>query len=299
MRAKMFAAEKKGQKVDADDFGVDDGEALRRGFGEFQHEVRLISSLSHANIVRLFGIMLNPLRMVMELCQHGDLLSALAESKVWPQLPPNGNAPVPPLCARIVRDVASGMAYLHAQHPPIAHRDLRSPNVFLVSLDANAPCCAKVADFGLSVVVTVFQKEALSSWQWMAPEAQMGDKYTERCDVYSFAMVANEVYTAQIPFLEYEHTVRQADMFKRIVHDALRPTIPRYVPQSVRQVIEAMWLTDPLRRLPMAECVRVLAGETGVLQQDAPLVAYTPSVSSLPTMRVVVELPCSACKAAA
>ena len=53
-------------------------------------------------------------------------------------LPPPAHAPSPSssscprwdvLGARIALDVAEGLAYLHAQDPPLMHRDLKSPNV--------------------------------------------------------------------------------------------------------------------------------------------------------------------------
>jgi len=37
-----------------------------------------------------------------------------------------------------------GMHHLATQSPPIVHRDLRSPNVFVMKLDENAPQLAKV-----------------------------------------------------------------------------------------------------------------------------------------------------------
>lgn len=43
------------------------------------------------------------------------------------------------------------MAFLHALSPPLLHRDLKSPNVFMASLDEHGlQPMAKVADFGLS-----------------------------------------------------------------------------------------------------------------------------------------------------
>jgi serine/threonine protein kinase len=39
---------------------------------------------------------------------------------------------------RIALDVARGMAFLHALKPPLLHRDLKSPNVFMASLDERA-----------------------------------------------------------------------------------------------------------------------------------------------------------------
>jgi hypothetical protein len=122
-------------------------------FAEFQHEAALMSKLPHANIVALHGIMLAPLRLVMEYCQHGDLLSVLEKQALWkgPVNIDDAGAAIPPVCWKIISDIAQGMAFLHAQQPPIAHRDLRSPNVFLVSLDPNAACCAKVSNVCLLI----------------------------------------------------------------------------------------------------------------------------------------------------
>ena len=51
----------------------------------------------------------------------------------------------------VALDIARAMEYLQECDPPIIHRDLRSPNVFLVDLgeELDRPH-AKVADFGLS-----------------------------------------------------------------------------------------------------------------------------------------------------
>lgn len=43
------------------------------------------------------------------------------------------------------------MRYLHNITPPVIHRDLRTPNIFLSSLSEDPSTIrAKVADFGLS-----------------------------------------------------------------------------------------------------------------------------------------------------
>ncbi len=178
--------------------------ALLQGFADFQHEATLMSSLQHPNIVRLYGIMLNPLCLVMEFCAEGDLRTLLERQRLWGGPVPADAREMPPLCMKIAQDVARGMRLLHAQSPPIAHRDLRSPNIFLVSLDPSSVVCAKVADFGLSVAVTSRQTLALSSWQWMSPEAQLGKSYSHLCDLYSYAMVVSELFTQRVPFSEYD-----------------------------------------------------------------------------------------------
>ena len=154
-------------------------EQVGEGFVEFQHEVSMMSKLEHSNLVRLYGIMLNPLRMVMEMCEEGDLLHALRDGKLGPNQADaewEGKQRDPPsaLAMKIIEDIAMGMHHLHSLQPPIAHRDLRSPNVLLCSLDPKAPVCAKVSDFGLSAGVSEGLQQGLSTWQWMSPEAQQG-----------------------------------------------------------------------------------------------------------------------------
>jgi serine/threonine protein kinase len=82
-----------------------------------------------------------PLRMVLELCAEGDLLDALGKNKITSR----------ELKLRIAIDVANGMNFLHRLIPPLAHRDLRSPNVLLKTLDyATDEVVAKIGDFGLT-----------------------------------------------------------------------------------------------------------------------------------------------------
>ena len=58
-----------------------------------------------------------------------------------------------------------GMKYLQSMVPPIIHRDLRSPNIFLMSNDPAAKVTAKVADFGLSRLVETKIGGVLGTWQ--------------------------------------------------------------------------------------------------------------------------------------
>jgi len=82
-----------------------------------------------------------------------------------------------PTVHRVASQVASGCAFLHAQRPPVLHRDLKSLNILL---DRNWD--AKVTDFGLSRSASGADSVCgASSWvermtamcgtyHWMAPE---------------------------------------------------------------------------------------------------------------------------------
>lgn len=75
--------------------------------------------------------------MVLEFCPFGALSY---------QLYKNHNLQLTPkLQLKITLDITLGLRCLHTVVPPIIHRDLRSPNVFLYSIDENDPVVAKVS----------------------------------------------------------------------------------------------------------------------------------------------------------
>ena len=80
----------------------------------------------------MIGITLNPLRMVLELITGGDLFNFIHPYKE------NRKKSLPSaefdwkLRLKFGLDIALGMRYLqHGLNPPVIHRDLRSPNIFV------------------------------------------------------------------------------------------------------------------------------------------------------------------------
>ena len=102
-----------------------------------------------------------------------------------------------------------GVCALHSLSPPLAHRDLKSPNIFL-SFDiplstiseelALSHPLAKVGDFGLSQF-TPFQLRAIQDKgtmghinpQGTAPEILRGQPYSVQADVYSLGLLLWEI----------------------------------------------------------------------------------------------------------
>ena len=106
---------------------------------EFVREMRLLSKLRHPNIVTVMGAVLDithePM-LIMEYMNHGSLYDLLHNRTVELE----GETILP-----ILRDIASGMRFLHCATPPVIHSDLKAANVLIDSRFR-----AKVADFGLS-----------------------------------------------------------------------------------------------------------------------------------------------------
>lgn len=137
----------------------------------------------------LFAHSLFQLMLVTELLERGSLY------RLYHTQPRPEPAKAALLHAvRVARDVARGVAYLHARD--IVHRDLKSPNVLLSHSGQ-----AKVGDFGLSRVKDLTRTMTkCGSALWCAPEVLRAERFTERCDIYSFAIIVFELLAWEEPF---------------------------------------------------------------------------------------------------
>ena len=242
------------------DISSDDGDM----FSEFQQEVSMMARLDHPNIIKLHGIMVAPLRLIVEFCAKGDLFHALKGGKITSFA----------LKKRLALDVAKGMYYLHNHDPAIAHRDLRSPNVFLFSLDASdeSTPCAKVADLGLAVSVTSRLKQSLLTWQWMAPEAYLGQNYDERCDLYSFGILCWEICVGNgsVPFDSYLKDMKVRELIIQVMDHGLRPFMepPELFHNDIGNLCEYLWQEDPSKRISFEECILALSKNPYMVDEE-------------------------------
>jgi len=163
-------------------------------------EVAVWTRLSHPNLVRLYGILTDPSHgpcLVLELCGTSlrSLLNQADEGQM--EIPWN-------IRQKWLMEVACGMTELHSLSPQsIIHRDLKAANVLLSSNDL-ASAVAKVTDFGVAMTLETVRSSSSAggggagTLQWMAPETFKG-RYSQKTDVYSFAVLAFEVVTNKVP----------------------------------------------------------------------------------------------------
>ena len=126
------------------------------------------SRVHHPNVVLFIGACLENLSFVVEYCERGSFFDVLQRKYHQDRRFRRRPVPVgeddeltPARVLSILRGAARGMSYLHAQTPPMIHRDLKSLNILvchvatvkfvpLTWLQVTEGWQGKVADFGHS-----------------------------------------------------------------------------------------------------------------------------------------------------
>ncbi|XP_074580495.1 wall-associated receptor kinase-like 14 isoform X2 [Curcuma longa] len=162
---------------------------------QVMNEIKLVSSVSHPNLVRLLGCCMEQsskgLILVYECMPNGTLAQHLQRQR-GPALPWT-------IRLAIAVDTAKAIAYLHSSvRPPIFHRDIKSSNILL-----DNHYHSKVADFGLSCMgladSATSQSHISTAPQgtpgYVDPQYHQNFHLSDKSDVYSFGVVLMEIVT--------------------------------------------------------------------------------------------------------
>ncbi|MBA0774096.1 hypothetical protein Gotri_009332 [Gossypium trilobum] len=188
-------------------------EKNENGVSFFAQEVETLSKQRHRFILQLMGACLEP---PMQGWIVTEFLSMTL--KDWLHGPGNNRRkerviPLPPLQERLNKavEIAQAMQYLHEQKPKVIHRDLKPSNIFLDEAKH-----VRVADFG--------HARFLRTFVYMAPEVIRCEPYNEKCDVYSFGIILNELITGNYPYTETNYG--PAKIALEVGDGKLRPALP-------------------------------------------------------------------------
>ncbi|WJZ84779.1 hypothetical protein VitviT2T_004368 [Vitis vinifera] len=178
---------------------------------QFETEVKILSTIRHANIVKLLCCISNETSslLVYEYMQKQSLDRWLHGKK---QRTSSMTSSVHnfvldwPTRLQIAIGAAKGLCHMHENcSAPIIHRDVKSSNILL-----DAEFNAKIADFGLAkMLVKQGEPDTMSgiagSYGYIAPEYAYTTKVNKKIDVYSFGVVLLELVTGREPNNGDEH----------------------------------------------------------------------------------------------
>lgn len=157
---------------------------------QVMNEIKLLSSVSHPNLVRLLGCCIENGEQILvyEYMPNGTLSQHLQRER----------GSVLPWTVRltIAAETARAIAHLHsAMNPPIYHRDIKSSNI-LLDFNFNS----KVADFGLSRFGMTDDSHVSTAPQgtpgYLDPQYHQNFHLSDKSDVYSFGVVLVEIITS-------------------------------------------------------------------------------------------------------
>jgi mitogen-activated protein kinase kinase kinase len=194
-----------------------------------KHEIGLLRELKHPNIVQYLGSNSDEvhLNIFLEYVAGGSVATMLVNYG------PLGES----LIANFVRQILTGLAYLHSQD--IIHRDIKGANILVDNKGS-----VKISDFGISKRVEASSlltggssKKAgnrvslQGSVFWMAPEVVKQTAYTRKADIWSLGCLIIEMLTGHHP---HPNCTQLQAIFKIGRGEDASPTIPENASQELR-----------------------------------------------------------------
>lgn len=234
------------------------------------------SDIDHPNLLRSIGVALDPthtsrLHHVTEMMtqslyrmlhdRDGERPNAPSASS----LPPSPLAPLDPaLLLRLAREIASGVAALHAHD--ITHGHLQSSTVLLTS-DLHV----KLSDIGalrLKSYAEVVLARRLSHPAYAAPEILIGTHTpTHASDVFAIGVLMCELRTRVVPWFGRSHTDIVAGVVRDHAHLRLLAAATSDEPDDATRsamrafddIVRDCWQTEPTERPSAATVAQRIA----------------------------------------
>ncbi|KAL5096967.1 hypothetical protein RYX36_001294 [Vicia faba] len=213
----------------------------------FRDELALFQKIRHPNVLQFLGAVTqsSPMMIVTEYLPKGDLRGFMIRK----------GALKPSTAVRFALDIARGVGYLHENKPsPIIHRDLEPSNILRDDFGH-----LKVADFGVSKLLTVKDKPLTfqdTSCRYVAPEVFNQEEYDTKVDVFSFALILQEMIEGCPPFY-----AKREDEVPKVYASKERPPFrapTKHYSHGIRKLIKECWKENPAKRPTFRQIIKRL-----------------------------------------
>lgn len=154
-------------------------------------EVNTLSSLDHPNILTVFDILHDDLKLfiIMEYWEGGLLLDKIKEEGFISEK----------IASSIIHQILSAVNYCHLKK--VIHRDLNPKLIFMMNKQGEPQ--VKIGEFGSSVFIDPEHKfeGKFDASAYVAPEVAKED-YNEKCDLWSVGVIMFVLLSGKTPFCD-------------------------------------------------------------------------------------------------
>ncbi|XP_022739497.1 MDIS1-interacting receptor like kinase 2-like isoform X1 [Durio zibethinus] len=222
-----------------------------------KNEIKILTEIRHRNIVKLLGYCLHKrcMFLIYQYMERGSLFCVLSDDGEAVELDWTKRV-------NIIKSTAYALSYLHYECTPIiVHRDISSNNILLDS-DSEA----FVSDFGTARILDPDSSNItrlVGTCGYVAPELAYTMVVTEKCDVFSFGVLALETLMGKHPGELLSMVSKPSSLQNIMLSDMLDPRLSPPTSQMVAQNIVhvatialACVHTDPKFRPTMKQVAR-------------------------------------------
>jgi serine/threonine protein kinase len=202
----------------------------------------------------MYGYYISPnLALVSELVSRGSLDKLIEDGEVTDER-----------SFSLIYGIAKGM--LHLASEKVVHKDLACRNVLITN-----DWVPKVSDFGLARAVedTHTTKSMTGPLKWLAPESLVSKIYSEKSDVWMFAVTSTEVLSRALPYAKSHPTLQGFDIASDVGRKRLKPFSDEMIsycqplPSEMVDLLTSCVEYDPSDRPTFAVIVRKLRDVVG------------------------------------
>ena len=207
---------------------------------------------------------------IMQCYEEGNLLQLMRRGNGGNDDRRDGARPVSTITTeqkqKILTQILNGLSFLH-QHG-IIHRDLKPQNILLVN--RNGEYIPKITDFGISKQLDINKSSVFSNslagagtLAYASPEQLGGRHIRKNTDLWSFGVIAYQLFTGEQPFTSAGHGGTQSGLTElfRQINSGVLPDKINEIEGTWQRVIRACLVADAGKRVKSCgEVGEILAG---------------------------------------
>ncbi|KAK9471612.1 kinase-like domain-containing protein [Dipodascopsis tothii] len=228
-----------------------------------RNEVQVLKRVSqgHANILTMVDYFetANNLYLVTSIAHGGELFDHVLSKGSYYESD----------AVRILRQILSGMAYLHANG--IVHRDLKPENILFRTADSDADVL--IADFGMSQIIDDEKLHMLKTMcgtpGYMAPEMVKKTGHGKPVDIWGLGIIAYFLLSGYLPF---DRDSPAEEMEAILAGDVVFDPEEHWaeISADAKDFIVRCLMADPAARLTVDECAAhaFISGASGAAAGD-------------------------------